>query len=52
MGRRLAAKSCQWADLSLTGEEDTDIWPLAHRMGKISTSATGFTRKKCATKQK
>ena len=33
MGRRLAAKGCQWADLSLTGEEDTDTWQLAHRMG-------------------
>jgi hypothetical protein len=32
-GHRLAAKGCQWADLSLTGEEGTDTWPLAHRMG-------------------
>jgi len=30
---RLAAKGCPWADLSLTGEEDADTWPLAHRMG-------------------
>ena len=33
MGRRLAAKGCQWADLSLTSEEEDDTWPLAHRMG-------------------
>ena len=45
--RRLAAKGCQWADLSLTGEEDTDTRPLAHRMGRRSISATGFMKKKC-----
>jgi hypothetical protein len=47
MGRRLAAKGCQWADLSLTGEEEADTWPLAHRMGAKSTSATGIMRKLC-----
>jgi len=31
--RHAAAKGYQWADLSLTGEEDTDTWPLAHCMG-------------------
>jgi hypothetical protein len=33
MDRRPAAKGCPWADLSLTGEEGTITWPLAHRMG-------------------
>jgi hypothetical protein len=37
--RRLAANGCQWADLSLTGKEDTDTWPLANRMG-----AKGYKR--------
>jgi GNAT superfamily N-acetyltransferase len=33
MAKRLAAKGYQWADLSLTGEDNTDTFPLAHRMG-------------------
>jgi GNAT superfamily N-acetyltransferase len=33
MARRLAAKGYKWADLSLTGEDNTDTFPLAHRMG-------------------
>jgi GNAT superfamily N-acetyltransferase len=33
MGLRAAAKGYTWADLSLTGEDNTDTWPLAHRMG-------------------
>jgi GNAT superfamily N-acetyltransferase len=33
MARRAAAKGYKWADLSLTGEDNTDTWPLAHRMG-------------------
>jgi hypothetical protein len=32
MARRLAAKGYKWADLSLTGEDNTDTFPLAHRM--------------------
>jgi len=23
----------RWADMSLTSEDNTDTWPLAHRMG-------------------
>ena len=46
-GRRAAAKGCPWADLSLTGEEGTDTWRLAHRMGAKSTIATNFMKKKC-----
>jgi GNAT superfamily N-acetyltransferase len=33
MGRRAAAKGYTWADLSLTGEDNTDTWPIAHRLG-------------------
>ena len=33
MARRLAAKGYTWADMSLTGENNTDTFPLAHRMG-------------------
>jgi GNAT superfamily N-acetyltransferase len=33
MGRRAAARGYTWADMSLTGEDNTDTWPIAHRMG-------------------
>jgi GNAT superfamily N-acetyltransferase len=33
MARRAAAKGYKWADLSLTGEDNTDTFPLAHRLG-------------------
>jgi GNAT superfamily N-acetyltransferase len=33
MVRRAAAKGYTWADMSLTGEDNLDTWPLAHRMG-------------------
>jgi len=33
MARRAVAKGYTWADLSLTGEDNIDTWPLAHRMG-------------------
>ena len=33
MAVRLAAKGYKWADMSLTGEDNTDTFPLAHRMG-------------------
>ncbi len=33
MARRLAAKGYKWADMSLTGEDNSDTFPLAHRMG-------------------
>lgn len=35
MLRRLIAKGYRWADLSLTGEDNPDTWPLAHRMGAV-----------------
>ncbi len=33
MGRRAAARGYTWADLSLTGEDNPDTWPIAHRLG-------------------
>ena len=33
MARRAAGKGYLWADMSLTGEDNTDTGPLAHRMG-------------------
>ncbi len=33
MAKRAAAKGYRWADLSITGEDNPDTWPLAHRMG-------------------
>jgi len=33
MAKRAAARGYQWADLSLTGDENMDTWPLAHHMG-------------------
>lgn len=33
MARRAIAKGFKWADLSLTGDENPDTWPLAHHMG-------------------
>jgi len=33
MAKRAIAKGYKWADLSLTGDENPDTWPLAHHMG-------------------
>jgi hypothetical protein len=33
MAKRAVSKSYKWADLSLTGDENPDTWPLAHHMG-------------------
>lgn len=33
MAQRAIAKGYKWADLSLTGDENQDTWPLAHHMG-------------------
>ena len=33
MARRAAARGYTWVDLSLTGDENKDTWPLAHKMG-------------------
>jgi GNAT superfamily N-acetyltransferase len=33
MAQRAIAKGYQWADLSLTGEDNPDTWDIAHHMG-------------------
>jgi GNAT superfamily N-acetyltransferase len=33
MVKRVLARGYTWADLSLTGDENVDTWPLAHHMG-------------------
>jgi GNAT superfamily N-acetyltransferase len=33
MAQRAAAKGYEWVDMSLTGEDNKDTWPLAHGMG-------------------
>ena len=33
MARRAAVRGYTWVDLSLTGDENKDTWPLAHKMG-------------------
>jgi GNAT superfamily N-acetyltransferase len=45
MARRAAAKGYQWADLSLTGEDNSDTFPLAHRMGAKIYKRYRFYRK-------
>jgi GNAT superfamily N-acetyltransferase len=45
MARRAVAKGYQWADLSLTGENNADTWPLAHRMGASIYKRYRFYRK-------
>jgi len=33
MAKRASARGYTWADLSLTGDENPDTWPIAHHMG-------------------
>lgn len=49
MARRAAAKGYQWADLSLTGEDNPDTFPLAHRMGAKIYKRYRFYRKQLVT---
>jgi GNAT superfamily N-acetyltransferase len=50
MARRAAARGYQWADLSLTGEDNPDTFPLAHRMGARIYKRYRFYRKQLETK--
>jgi GNAT superfamily N-acetyltransferase len=50
MARRAAAKGYQWADLSLTGEDNPDTFPLAHRMGAKIYKRYRFYRKQLEKK--
>ena len=45
MARRASAKGYQWADLSVTGEDNPDTYPLAHRMGAKIYKRYRFYRK-------
>ena len=45
MARRATAKGYLWADLSLTGDENPDTFPLAHRMGAKIYKHYRFYRK-------
>jgi GNAT superfamily N-acetyltransferase len=46
MARRASAKGYRWVDLSLTGEDNLDTFPLAHRMGAKIYKRYRFFRKK------
>jgi GNAT superfamily N-acetyltransferase len=50
MARRATAKGYQWADLSLTGEENQDTFPLARRMGAKIYKRYRFYRKELGAK--
>jgi len=45
MARRAIAKGYQWGDLSLTGEDNPDTWPIAHHMGAQIYKRYRFYRK-------
>lgn len=45
MATRAAARGFQWADLSLTGEQNPDTWPLAHHMDAQIYKRYRFYRK-------
>ena len=45
MARRAIAKGYRWADLSLTGEDNPDTWPIAHHMGAQIYKRYRFYRK-------
>lgn len=45
MAKRAAARGYQWADMSLTGEENPDTWPLAHHMDAQIYKRYRFYRK-------
>jgi len=46
MARRAVVKGYQWADLSLTGEDNVDTFPLARRMGAKIYKRYRFYQKK------
>lgn len=45
MVRRAVARGYTWADLSLTGEDNPDTWPIAHHMGAKIYKRYRFYRK-------
>lgn len=46
MARRAIAKGYKWADISMTGEDNPDTWPLAHHMGAQIYKRYRFYKKK------
>jgi GNAT superfamily N-acetyltransferase len=48
MAKRAAAKGYQWADLSLTGEDNPDTWDLAHHTGAKIYKRYRFYKKELA----
>jgi GNAT superfamily N-acetyltransferase len=48
MAQRAARRGYKWADLSLTGEDNKDTWPLAHHMGAQIYKRYRFYRKQLA----
>jgi len=45
MAQRADAKGYKWVDLSITGEDNPDTWPLAHKMGAEIYKRYRFYRK-------
>jgi GNAT superfamily N-acetyltransferase len=45
MARRAVARGYTWADLSITGDENPDTWPLAHHLGAQIYKRYRFYRK-------
>lgn len=45
MTKRAIARGYTWADLSLTGDENADTWPLAHHMGATIYKRYRFYKK-------
>jgi GNAT superfamily N-acetyltransferase len=52
MAKRAIAKGYKWADLSLTGEDNPDTWPLAHHMGAQIYKRYRFYKKVLTTEKK
>jgi GNAT superfamily N-acetyltransferase len=51
MAERAIAKGYKWADLSLTGDENPDTWPLAHHMGAQIYKRYRFYKKEIPSPQ-
>ena len=51
MAKRAIAKGYKWADLSLTGEDNPDTWPLAHHMGAKIYKRYRFYKKEIPSPQ-
>lgn len=52
MGKRAIARDYQWADLSITGEDNPDTWDLAHHMGAKIYKRYRFYKKELSATSK